>query len=89
MFRPVKAIFRLNIKQYIYIYIYIYEIQCHKMDEISFTLRHTCATYQLLKSERQHLNNSIFNHTYTNKSSTVHCIHKFYHNSCSILIISF
>ena len=24
MFRPLKAIFRLNIKEYIYIYIYIY-----------------------------------------------------------------
>ena len=36
MFRLSKAIFKLNIKEYIYIYIYIYIIQCHKMDEISF-----------------------------------------------------
>ena len=40
MFRPLEAIFRLNIKEsvYIYIYIYIYILQSHKMNEISFTL---------------------------------------------------
>jgi len=56
MFRPLKAIFKLNIKQCVYM------IQCHKMDEISFTPRHICAIYQLLKSDSQHLNNSIFTH---------------------------
>ena len=38
-------------------------IECHEMDEISFTVRHTYAVYQFLQSDSQHLSNAIVTHT--------------------------